>query len=113
MHMVKKAHANKYDKRVRYSRGKNLPGECPQIDFRHSWRINKVSKYIFGRSIRPSFREKQSHFVSHVFFNFNFKLYLFYNNNTRLQIGHAVILLGGESIRNILVRENHWNVFSE
>ena len=28
--------------------------------------------------------------------NFNFKLYLFYNNNTRLQIGHEVILLGGE-----------------
>ena len=26
----------------------------------------------------------------------NFKLYLFYNNNTRLQIGHEVILLGGE-----------------
>ena len=30
----------------------------------------------------------------------NFKLYLFYNN-TWLQIGHHVILLGGESIRNI------------
>ena len=26
----------------------------------------------------------------------NFKLYLFYNNNIRLQIGHEVILLGGE-----------------
>ena len=26
----------------------------------------------------------------------NFKLYLFYNNNTWLQIGHKVILLGGE-----------------
>ena len=34
-------------------------------------------------------------------FNFNFKLYLFYNNNTQLQIGHEVILLGGESIRDI------------
>ena len=31
----------------------------------------------------------------------NFKLYLFYNNNTRLQIGHEVILLGGEWIQNI------------
>ena len=31
----------------------------------------------------------------------NFKLYLFYNNNTRLQIGHEVILLGGESLRDI------------
>ena len=30
-----------------------------------------------------------------------FKLYLFYNDNTRLQIGHEVILLGGEWIRNI------------
>ena len=29
------------------------------------------------------------------------KLYLFYNNNTRLQIGHEVILLGGEWIRTI------------
>ena len=29
------------------------------------------------------------------------KLYLFYNNNTRLQMDHKVILLGGESIRNI------------
>ena len=26
----------------------------------------------------------------------NFTLYLFYNNNTRLQIGYEVILLGGE-----------------
>ena len=25
-----------------------------------------------------------------------FKLYLFYNNNTRLQLGHEVIMLGGE-----------------
>ena len=29
-------------------------------------------------------------------FKKNFKLYLFYNNNTRLQICHEVILLGGE-----------------
>ena len=34
----------------------------------------------------------------------NFKLCLFYNNNTWLQIGHKVILLGGESIRNIFVQ---------
>ena len=27
---------------------------------------------------------------------FNFKLYLFHNNNTQLQIGHEVILLGGD-----------------
>ena len=26
----------------------------------------------------------------------NFKIYLFYNINTRLQIGHKVMLLGGE-----------------
>ena len=26
----------------------------------------------------------------------NFKLYLFYNNKTRLQIGHEVIFLAGE-----------------
>ena len=33
---------------------------------------------------------------------FNFKLYLFQNNNTQLLIGQiGVILLGGESIRNI------------
>ena len=32
---------------------------------------------------------------------FNFKLYLFYNNDTRIQIGHEVILLGGEIIWNI------------
>ena len=31
----------------------------------------------------------------------NFKLDLFYNNNTRLQIGQEVILLGGELVRNI------------
>ena len=31
----------------------------------------------------------------------NFKLYVFYNN-TRLQIGHEMISLGKESIRNIL-----------
>ena len=31
----------------------------------------------------------------------NFKLYLFYNNNTWLQIGNTVILLGWEQIRNI------------
>ena len=30
-----------------------------------------------------------------------FKLYSFYNNNTRLQISHEVILLGVELIRNI------------
>ena len=27
---------------------------------------------------------------------YNFKLYLFYNINTRLQIGHKLILLGAE-----------------
>ena len=32
--------------------------------------------------------------------NLNFELYLFYNNNTWLQIGHWVILLGWELIRN-------------
>ena len=32
---------------------------------------------------------------------FGFSLYLFYNNHTQLQIGPEVILLGGESIRNI------------
>ena len=42
---------------------------------------------------------------------FNFKRYLFYNNNTRLQIGHEVILSGGELIRTFSVRENHWNFF--
>ena len=35
------------------------------------------------------------------FFKKNFKLYLFYNYNTLLQMCHKVILLGGESIRNI------------
>ena len=34
-----------------------------------------------------------------------FKLYLFYNNNTRLQIGHGVILLGGESVGNNFSQE--------
>ena len=36
-----------------------------------------------------------------LFKNLNFILYLFYNNNTQLQIGHKVILLDGEYIRNI------------
>ena len=31
----------------------------------------------------------------------NLKLYLFYNNNTWRQIGHQVILLGEELVRNI------------
>ena len=33
--------------------------------------------------------------------NVYFKLYLFYNNNTWKQMGNKVILLGGESFRNI------------
>ena len=42
--------------------------------------------------------------MSYSYKTLNFKLYLsclFYNNNTWLQIGHKVILLGGELIRNI------------
>ena len=33
--------------------------------------------------------------------DFYLSLYLFYNNNTWLQIGHAVIFLGCELVRNI------------
>ena len=38
-------------------------------------------------------------------FNMYFKLYLFYNNNTQLQIGHEVIFFGEEWIGNIFGQE--------
>ena len=37
-----------------------------------------------------------------------FKSYSFYNNNTRLQIYHEMILLGGEPIRNIFGQGKPW-----
>ena len=44
--------------------------------------------------------------------NLNFKLYSFYNNNTRLQIGHEVICYGGENkYVTFSAGENHWNFF--
>ena len=38
---------------------------------------------------------------THKYLKLYFKLYLFYNSNTRQQIGRRMILLGGELIRNI------------
>ena len=38
-------------------------------------------------------------------------IYLFYNNNTRLQVGHEVILLGDELVRNIFGRRKPLEFF--
>ena len=73
----------------------------------HDTYICVYLKFTFVKTVTVN----QEYSISYTLnFTLNFKLYSFYNNYTRLQIGHGVILLGGESFRNMFGQEkNHWN----
>ena len=62
-------------------------------DCRSRW-VLKFNKTIYYFYVMKHVKDLQI-FVVRV------KLYLFHNNNTWLQIGHGVILLGGKLVRNI------------
>ena len=97
---------------------------CYHLFFLHKSKIQVVIYFKWTAWLQPClwkcsylFRERNKNPCSLLFFALvsswwfvcwappsvfiGLKLYLFYNNTTRLQIGHEVILLGGESIRNI------------